>query len=64
MIYLTPPENFMKRWNNKKQLNTEGMRQFEEMYRAQTYSGLGVVKKLSIMHHLEVMGKYLDGVEK
>jgi len=51
-------------WNNEKQLNTEGMRQFEEMYRAQTYSGLGVVKKLSIMHHLEVIGKYLDGVEK
>lgn len=52
------------KWNEDKQLKTEGMKQFEEMYRTQTYSGLGVVKKLSIMHHLEVIGNYLDGVKK
>lgn len=26
-----------------------------------TYPGLGVVKQLSIMHHLELIGKYLEG---
>ena len=51
-------------WNKEKQLRTEGMKQFEEMYRTQTYSGLGVVKKLSIMHHLEIVGNFLNGVEK
>ncbi|WP_026394113.1 sce7725 family protein [Acetobacterium malicum] len=29
-------------------------------YNNQTYPGLGSVKKLSIMHHLELMGKYLS----
>lgn len=52
------------KWNENKQLKTEGMTQFAEMYRTQTYSGLGVVKKLSIMHHLEIIGNYLDEVKK
>lgn len=43
-------------------LDTVGMREFEEAYRNKTYPGLGVVKKYSIMHHLELMSKYLDGV--
>ena len=51
------------KWNEEKQYHTEGMKQFEEMYRTQTYSGLGIVKKLSIMHHLEIIGNYLDGVK-
>lgn len=49
-------------WNNQKHLNTLGIRTFEEMYKNGAYPGLGVVKKLSIMHHLELVGKYLDGV--
>ncbi|GEK07237.1 sce7725 family protein [Schleiferilactobacillus harbinensis] len=33
---------------------------FDEMHDQKQYSGLGVVKKLSIQHHLEIMGRYLD----
>ncbi len=51
-------------WNKSIKLDTTGIREFEEAYRNQTYPGLGVVKKYSIMHHLELMSKYLDGVEK
>lgn len=49
-------------WNKTMKLDTVGMREFEEAYRNKTYPGLGVVKKYSIMHHLELMSKYLDGV--
>lgn len=52
------------KWNKKMKLTTQAMQLFEKMYDEQTYSGLGVVKKLSIMHHLELMGDYLDGVLK
>ncbi len=31
-----------------------------KLYKAGSYPGLGTVKKLSIMHHLELVGKYLD----
>ncbi len=51
-------------WNKTMRLDTAGIREFEAAYRNQTYPGLGVVKKYSIMHHLELMSKYLDGVEK
>lgn len=49
-------------WNQIKQLNTVGIKAFETAYRNQTYPGLGVLKKYSIMHHLELMSRYLDGV--
>lgn len=48
-------------WNQKNQLDTVAMKEFERLYNQQIYPGLGIVKKLSIMHHLELMGKYLDG---
>lgn len=47
-------------WNEEKQLDTVAMKEFEDLYRREAYPGLGTVKKLSIMHHLELMGKYLD----
>ena len=50
-------------WNRTKKLNTVGIQEFEAAYRNNTYPGLGVVKKYSIMHHLELMSKYLNGVE-
>jgi hypothetical protein len=37
---------------------------FEEFARQEIYPGLGTVKKLCIMHHVELIGKYLDGIEK
>jgi hypothetical protein len=49
-------------WNKTQRLNTYGIRSFENMYDSHSYPGLGTVKKLSIMHHLELMSRYLDGV--
>lgn len=50
------------KWNRTQNLDTIGIREFEAAYHNMTYPGLGVVKKYSIMHHLELMSKYLDGV--
>lgn len=47
-------------WNEHMNLNTLAMREFKAAYENQTYPGLGVVKKYSIMHHLELMSQYLD----
>ena len=52
------------KWNKTMKLDTIGIREFEAAYKNKTYPGLGVVKKYSIMHHLELMSKYLDGVAK
>lgn len=38
---------------------TYGLREFINHYENGTYPGLGVVKKLSIMHHLELMSNHL-----
>lgn len=40
---------------------TSGLNTLLEHYDHKTYPGLPTLKKLSIMHHLELMGKYLDG---
>lgn len=47
-------------WNKEKQLGTVAMKEFEDLYCREAYPGLGTVKKLSIMHHLELIGRYLD----
>lgn len=47
-------------WNVDKQLDTVAMKEFEDLYHREAYPGLGTVKKLSIMHHLELIGRYLD----
>lgn len=47
-------------WNREKKLDTVAMREFEALYTRESYPGLGTVKKLSIMHHLELIGRYLD----
>lgn len=39
---------------------TLGLKTFLHHYEQQSYPGLGTVKKLSLMHHLELMGKYLS----
>lgn len=49
------------KWNAEKKLETLAMKEFEDLYRREAYPGLGTVKKLSIMHHLELIGRYLDG---
>ncbi|MBV1758090.1 MAG: sce7725 family protein [Dethiosulfatibacter sp.] len=47
-------------WNQTMRLNTLGMMEFEDLYKREAYPGLGTVKKLSIMHHFELLGNYLD----
>lgn len=34
--------------------------QFEELNENNKYPGLGLIKRLSIMHHLEIMNRYLE----
>lgn len=51
-------------WNKTKQLDTMAIKTFEKICEEQSYPGLGVVKKLSIMHHLELIGRILDEEEK
>lgn len=48
-------------WNKEYKLDTIGMKTFEKIHEEQSYPGLGVIKKLSLMHHLELIGRYLDG---
>ena len=48
-------------WVEEKQiLQTESLRTFIEYYKNQTYPGLGSVKKLSLMHHLELIANFLN----
>lgn len=47
-------------WLSENQFKSDGLNQFIGHYQNQTYPGLGTVKKLSIMHHLELMSNYLD----
>jgi hypothetical protein len=46
-------------WNRTQKIDTYGIRQFEKAYEEETYPGLGVVKKYSIMHHLELISRFL-----
>lgn len=47
---------------NKKEMHmTEGLSQLINHFHLGTYPGLGVVKKLSLMHHLELVNWYLEG---
>lgn len=48
-------------WNKTMKQDTVAIKKFEEIFEAQTYPGLGVIKKLSIMHHLELMSRFVDG---
>lgn len=51
----------MAKWTYENHIpNTAGLSLLLEHYKNQTYPGLGSVKKLSLMHHLELIGKYLD----
>lgn len=47
-------------WNKTMRLNTLGIKEFEDLFQREAYPGLGTVKKLSIMHHIELIGRYLD----
>lgn len=47
--------------NGQERQITVGLQTFLNHYENRTYPGLPTLKKLSIMHHLELVGKFLDG---
>jgi hypothetical protein len=47
--------------NGQNRQLTTGLQILLDHYAHETYPGLPTLKKLSIMHHLELMGRYLDG---
>lgn len=47
--------------NGQEHQITTGLQTLINHYKNKTYPGLPTLKKLSIMHHLELMGKFLDG---
>ncbi|WP_019914066.1 sce7725 family protein [Paenibacillus sp. HW567] len=50
------------KWYEMSNIKTYGLDRLVRHFEAGTYPGLGIVKKLSIMHHLELVSQYLDGV--
>lgn len=51
----------LKEWVDENKITpTKSLQVFIEHYNNQTYPGLGSAKKLSLMHHIELMGEYLD----
>ncbi|MGI2294362.1 sce7725 family protein [Paenibacillus sp. GXUN7292] len=48
-------------WSEENTIRTYGLNELVKHYRNQTYPGLGTVKKLSIMHHMELMSQYFRG---
>jgi len=44
--------------------NTFAYNELKRFYDNKAYSGLGVVKKLSIMHHIELIFRYLKEIKK
>ncbi|QAS51825.1 sce7725 family protein [Halobacillus litoralis] len=48
-------------WKETRNINTYSLEKFMEHYRNGTYPGLGTVKKLAIMHHIELISQYFDG---
>ncbi|MFT8427873.1 MAG: sce7725 family protein [Leuconostoc mesenteroides] len=56
-------------WKNGPQFDglqnqSEALEEFQKMYDTGRYSGLGVIKKLSLKHHLEIMGRFLETHEE
>lgn len=48
-------------WEKKQAQQTEAIDILRQHYHDQTYPGLGSLKKLSIMHHIELISRFLDG---
>jgi len=52
-------EKLVQAFKGDKRNETLGLNQFIEHHKNGTYPGLGSVKQLSIMHHIELVGNYL-----
>ncbi|WP_203249332.1 sce7725 family protein [Sporosarcina beigongshangi] len=50
----------LMKWLESNPMETYALEQFKKHHTEGTYPGLGTVKKLSIMHHLQLMSSYLD----
>ncbi|EMC31360.1 sce7725 family protein [Streptococcus mutans] len=53
----------MYKVNEGKIPETLAISEFKRLHSTGSYPGLGTVKKLSIMHHIELVGRYLDNNE-
>ena len=53
-------EKLVKWCDNKDVAKTLGLSELYKCYEEEKYPGLGVVKKMSIMHHLELISDYLE----
>ncbi|WP_175495266.1 hypothetical protein [Gracilibacillus orientalis] len=47
-------------WQKNQNIDTLGMKEFVKHFEKGTYPGLGTVKNLSIMHHVELVSKFLE----
>lgn len=47
-------------WNETQKLDTYAMKQFQMLYESGSYPGLGTIKKLSIMHHIELINNFFN----
>lgn len=47
-------------WEEKQKTNTYAIEEFIRQYKNGEYKGLGVPKKLAIMHHLELINRYIE----
>lgn len=50
-------------WDMAHKMNTLGLKGLLSHFEKETYPGLGTVKKLTMMHHIELIGQYLDGAK-
>lgn len=47
-------------WQDQEDIHSYGLDEFRAYYESQSYPGLGTLKKLSVMHHIEIVSKYLS----
>ena len=52
----------LNRWQLQSGVNSYAINSFIDDYRNSSYHGQGIIKKLSIMHHMQLMGEYLDSL--
>ena len=54
----------LNEWKHNSESNSYALGEFEKYYKNEGYPGLGTAKKLSLMHHIEIVSRYLDGEEE
>lgn len=48
---------------NSTVLRTKALQEYEDLFKKKHYPGLGIVKKISMQHHLELMADYVNKAE-